>query len=274
MQDFDKGQSVEDAINTLAGNNQESMDAATFAQQQAMAQNQATAQNQDMSEARAAAAQAAAAAAYGKTQGYSMGGAAFNANGNPEAGQQNVSAADDAAVDADDELNMDEETDAEAMAAEISQLQGQVEILKQTVAGEHDKMLRALAEADNARKRAAQDVDRERKFALEKFVRSLLPVYDALEKALEYSDPNVEATKATLDGVQNTLDLFVKELNAFGVEVVDPTGKPFDPNFHQAVTMVPSPDVPANHVLNTMQKGFLLNGRVVRAAMVVVSKGV
>ena len=100
-----------------------------------------------------------------------------------------------------------------------------------------------------------------------------MPVYDALEKALEFSDRNNEATKATIDGIENTLTLFLKEMSSFGVEQVDPTGNPFDPNFHQAVSMVPSTDVPNNHVLNTMQKGFTLNGRVVRPAMVIVAKG-
>ena len=155
---------------------------------------------------------------------------------------------------------------------QVVDLQGKLDILKNTLASEHDQRLRAVAEADNVRKRASQEVERERKFALEKFVRALLPIYDALEKALEFSDRENEATKATIDGVENTLNLFLKELSGFGVELVDPTGKPFDPNFHQAVSMVPSTEVPNNHVLQTMQKGFLLNGRVVRPAMVIVAK--
>lgn len=244
MSDLEKQQSVEDAISTLEaskGNSQEQTDyAARMAQ--TYAQNQA----------------------------------AFNANGNPD--EQNVSTNVDPKELEDHDNNVEFveaepcQDESELLRQELSQLQGEVEVLKQTVASEHDKMVRAVAEADNVRKRAAQDVERERKFALEKFVKSLMPVYDALEKALEFSDRNNEATKATIDGVDNTLTLFLKELSSFGVERIDPTGQPFDPNFHQAISMVPSTEVPNNHVLSTMQKGFTLNGRVVRPAMVIVAK--
>lgn len=244
MSDLEKQQSVEDAISTLEaskGNSQEQTDyAARMAQ------------------------------TYAKNQ------AAFNANGNPD--EQNVSTNADLKELEDHDNNVEFveaepcQDESELLRQELSQLQGEVEVLKQTVASEHDKMVRAVAEAENVRKRAAQDVERERKYALEKFVKSLMPVYDALEKALEFSDRNNEATKATIDGVDNTLTLFLKELSSFGVERIDPTGQPFDPNFHQAISMVPSTEVPNNHVLSTMQKGFTLNGRVVRPAMVIVAK--
>lgn len=238
-------QTVQDALNTLAANSNE---------QDVMA--------------------AQKAQAYAQTAAQTKGGeahqtAAFNANGAPD--MQNVNVSFEQQPEQATEEVAEEE--GEAVMAELNELRGQVEILKQTVASEHDKMLRAVAEADNVRKRAEQDVERERKYALEKFVRSLMPVYDALEKALEFSDRNNEATKATIDGVENTLTLFLKEMASFGVEQVDPTGQPFDPNFHQAVSMIPSADVPNNHVLTTMQKGFTLNGRVVRPAMVIVAKG-
>lgn len=250
MQDNEK-QTVQDALNTLKANSTDRDEIAARMAAQAYANNAAMAQDAQPQQ-----------------------GAAFNANGAPE--EQNVTAANDA------EVQQAEIADAtpEELAAEVAKLQGensalsnQVHELTMALAAEHDKMLRAVAEADNVRKRAEQDVDRERKYALEKFVRSLMPVYDALEKALEFSDRNNEATKATIDGVENTLTLFLKEMSSFGVEPVDPTGNPFDPNFHQAVSMVPSTDVPNNHVLNTMQKGFTLNGRVVRPAMVIVAKG-
>lgn len=201
---------------------------------------------------------------------------AFNVGGNgPEIAADNEFLSDNAdsvpdlaAAENEEEI----ESDVSELQAEISNLRGQLEISSAESARFKDQALRALAEAENVRKRAAQDIDREKKFALEKFVRSLLPVYDALEKAVEMTDSENEATKATYDGVVNTLNLFVKEMSTFGVEVTDPTGKPFDPNFHQAVAMVPSTEVPSGHVLNTMQKGFLLNGRVVRPAMVIVAK--
>ena len=115
-------------------------------------------------------------------------------------------------------------------------------------------------------------VEKARKFALEGFVKSLLPVVDALDRALALSDRDNPATKATLDGVEGTLQLFLKELSNHGVERVDPEGQPFDPNVHQAISMAESATVPANHVLHVMQPGYLLNGRVVRPAMVVVAK--
>ena len=235
---------------------------------------------------------AAATAAYTQTQSYgSESKAAFNANGNPQDGDKNVANSSDPNFaelkeqyqqqgqslqedepDVDDDIDLDEEVDTEELEAELSQLRGQMEIIKKSYAAEHDKMLRAVAEVENIRKRTEQEIDRERKFALERFVRSLLPIYDALEQAMKFSDPNNEATKGTYDGVKQTLDLFLKEMSNFGVEVIDPTGKPFDPNFHQAISMFPDPNVPNGHVSSTMQKGFTLNGRVVRPAMVVVSK--
>lgn len=234
---------------------------------------------------------AAATAAYAQTQSYgaSDSKAAFNANGNPQ--EDNVAGSSDPnfaelkeqyqqqgqsiqedSPDVDDDLDLDDELDTEALEAEVNHLQGQLEILKKTAAQEHDKMLRAVAEVENIRKRTEQEIERERKYSLERFVRSLLPIYDALEQALKFSDPDNEATQNTYNGVKQTLDLFVKEMGSFGVEVVDPTGKPFDPNFHQAISMVPDPNVPNGHVCTTMQKGFTLNGRVVRPAMVIVSK--
>lgn len=235
---------------------------------------------------------AAATAAYAQTQSYggTTSKAAFNANGNPQDGDKNVansSAPNFAELEAqyqqqgqslqeddseDEDIDIGDEVDAEALEAEVNQLQGQLEIMKKTLASEHDKMLRAVAEVENIRKRTEQEIERERKFALERFVRSLLPIYDALEQALKFSDPENEATRDTYNGVKQTLDLFLKEMGGFGVELIDPTGKPFDPNFHQAISMVPDPNVPNGHVASTMQKGFTLNGRVVRPAMVVVCK--
>ena len=258
MQDFENNKSVQDAINTLEGAAGTAQDQADYAARKAQEYARAQAEANGIQQPR-----------FSKA-------AAFNANGDPT--DENVVSEDDMEDDDDTDYTQDDCDTVEATpvgddaAAIISDLQGQIEILKQTVASEHDKMIRAVAEADNIRKRAAQDIERERKYALEKFVNSLMPVYDALEKALEYSDRNNEATKATLDGVENTLALFLKEMQSFGVDQVDPTGQPFDPNFHQAVSMVPSADVPNNHVLSTMQKGFTLNGRVVRPAMVVVAK--
>lgn len=157
---------------------------------------------------------------------------------------------------------------------EIESLRAQIATLEAKAHEEKNKLMLAYADADNARKRAEQDVVRERKYGIEKFVKSLIPVYDSMEKALEYSDREDPATKNILDGVDATLQLFVKEMSNFGVEVLNPLGQPFNPEFHQAISMVESDQVAPNHVLAVMQKGIALNGRVVRAAMVVVAKEV
>ncbi len=154
----------------------------------------------------------------------------------------------------------------------IEGLKAQINALMQKSKADQDRLMLALADADNARKRAEADVERERKYALEKFVKALLPVVDALDRALELSDRTNPALKPTLDGVDSTMQLFLKELSSFGVERIDPKGQTFDPNLHQAVAVAPSDQVAPNTVIDVMQKGFLLNGRVVRPAMVVVSK--
>ena len=161
---------------------------------------------------------------------------------------------------------------ASVSQAEVESLRSQLKALEEKATAERDEMLRAVAEAVNGRRRAEADVEKARKFALEGFVKSLLPVVDALDRALALSDRDNPATKATLDGVEGTLQLFLKELSNHGVERVDPEGQPFDPNVHQAISMAESATVPANHVLHVMQPGYLLNGRVVRPAMVVVAK--
>lgn len=154
----------------------------------------------------------------------------------------------------------------------IEGLKAQINVLMKKSKADQDRLMLALADADNARKRAEADVERERKYALEKFVKALLPVVDALDRALEVSDHNNPALKPTLEGVESTMQLFLKELASFGVERIDPKGRPFDPNVHQAVAVTSSDHVAPNTILDVMQKGFLLNGRVVRPAMVVVSK--
>lgn len=157
---------------------------------------------------------------------------------------------------------------AENPEAEV--LSARVEELEQTLAETKDQAMRTAAEAQNVRRRAEQDAEKARKFALEKFVKELLPVVDSLEKALE--SMGNEASEAHLEGVSMTLKMQHDVLAKFGVEVVDPHGEPFDPQYHEAMAMVPNPDMEPNTVMEVMQKGYLLNGRLVRPAMVVVSQ--
>ncbi|WP_172117609.1 nucleotide exchange factor GrpE [Halomonas hibernica] len=153
---------------------------------------------------------------------------------------------------------------------EADVLAAQVNELEQNLAEAKDQALRAAAEAQNVRRRAEQEADKARKFALEKFVKELLPVVDSLEKALESMQD--DASEAHREGVSMTLNMQLGVLNKFGVESVEPQGEPFDPQVHEAMAMVPNPELEPNTVMEVMQKGYLLNGRLVRPAMVVVSQ--
>ncbi|RDB42593.1 nucleotide exchange factor GrpE [Halomonas sp. DQ26W] len=153
---------------------------------------------------------------------------------------------------------------------EAEMLAAQVAELEESLAEAKDQVLRTAAEAQNVRRRAEQEAEKARKFALERFVKELLPVVDSLEKALEAMGE--EASEAHWEGVSMTLKMQHDVLGKFGVEAVDPQGEPFDPQYHEAMAMVPNPELEANSVMEVMQKGYLLNGRLVRPAMVVVSK--
>jgi len=171
-------------------------------------------------------------------------------------------------------------TDEASLMDELTQANFRVEELEQALAAatakvdeQKDSVIRAAAEVDNIRRRAAIDVEKARKFALEKFANELLPVIDNMERALQGTDAEAEATKAVYEGVELTLKSFVGTVEKFGLTVVDPLGEPFNPEHHQAIGMQPSPDFPANTVMMVMQKGYILNERLLRPAMVMVSQG-
>jgi molecular chaperone GrpE len=145
----------------------------------------------------------------------------------------------------------------------------EVEMLRKELTLSEDKVLRALAEIENVRRRSAQDIEKAYKFALEDFAKSLLPVMDGLDKAFENYDP--QKNDAVLEGVALTLQLFTKTLLKFGVITVSALHQPFDPTRHEAVSMQPSADFPPNTVLVVLQKGYELNGRLIRPALVIVS---
>ncbi|MFX3658213.1 MAG: nucleotide exchange factor GrpE [bacterium] len=134
-----------------------------------------------------------------------------------------------------------------------------------------DQVLRAQAEAENTRRRAARDVENAHKFALERFSGELLPVIDSLDKAVEVAAAT-EGAGAIAEGVELSLKLFLGVLEKQGIERVDPAGEPFDPQRHEAMAMVPSPTAEPNSVIEVLQPGYLLNGRLIRAAKVVVAK--
>jgi molecular chaperone GrpE len=148
----------------------------------------------------------------------------------------------------------------------------QVETLQDDLAQARDVALRAQADAQNVKRRAEQDVEKARKFALERFCSELLPVVDNLERSLEAIDSDDEALKPVAEGIELTLKSFLDALRKFQIEAIDPQGEPFDPQQHQAMSMIENPDAEPNTVLAVMQKGYTLNGRLVRPAMVMVSK--
>lgn len=134
-------------------------------------------------------------------------------------------------------------------------------------------MLRARAEMDNVRRRAEQDVEKAHKFALEKFSSELLPVIDNLERALEVADKSNSELVSMIEGVELTLKSLLDVVRKFGVEQVAEVNVLFNPDVHQAMTMLPSEEHAPNQVMMVMQKGYTLNGRLIRPAMVAVSKG-
>jgi molecular chaperone GrpE len=148
---------------------------------------------------------------------------------------------------------------------EVASLQAELAALK-------DSALRAQADAQNTKRRAEQDIEKARKFALEGFAKELLPVVDNLERALEATRGGDAAVQAIAEGVELTLKSFLDALRKFHIEPVDPQGEPFDPNLHQAMSMVENAEVEPNSVIAVMMKGYTLNGRLLRPAMVMVSK--
>jgi len=137
---------------------------------------------------------------------------------------------------------------------------------------EREAVLRVKAEMENLRRRTELDVEKAHKFALEKFVNELLPVVDSLDRALEVADKNNADMAPMVEGIELTLKSMLDVVKKFGVEVIADTNVPLDPNVHQAIAMVESDEVEAGKVLGVMQKGYTLNGRTIRAAMVTVAK--
>jgi molecular chaperone GrpE len=156
------------------------------------------------------------------------------------------------------ETGSDEAGDPEAVLADL-----------QAKADENwERYLRASAEVENVRKRASRDVENAHKFALERFGRELLAVKDTLEMGLASEGVSIESL---LEGSNATLKLLATTMERFGIVMVDPEGEPFDPEFHEAISMQPSDSVEPGSVVTVVQKGYTLNGRLLRPAMVIVA---
>lgn len=169
-----------------------------------------------------------------------------------------------------------QQTDATENAAEadprderIAQLEAE---LAQLQNGVRDAQLRAQAEIENVRRRTELDVEKAHKFALEKFANELLPVIDSLERALEVADKANPELTSMVEGIELTLKSLLDAVRKYGVEVVGETNEPFNPDIHQAMSMMESEEVAPNHVMMVMQRGYTLNGRLLRPAMVAVAK--
>ena len=179
-------------------------------------------------------------------------------NGQPEQPEQQDNKHED-----EPELVVEAVEDAaEAIADPLEELQARAD-------ENWDRYLRAAAEIENVRKRASRDVENVRKFALENFGRDLLAVKDSLEMGIQAADK--ADAEALLAGKEATLKLLAATLGRFGIEELDPEGEPFDPEFHEAMTMQPSDEMEPGSVLTVIQKGYSLNGRLLRPAMVVVA---
>jgi molecular chaperone GrpE len=150
----------------------------------------------------------------------------------------------------------------------------EIDALRAEVDNHKDQLMRTLAEAQNVRRRAELDVEKAHKFALEKFARELLPVVDSLEKTVETTQKGEgEQLVIIREGAEMTLSMLINSLKKFNVEPVDPLGAPFDPQLHEAMSMVEQPTAEPNSVIAVVQKGYTLNGRLLRPAMVVIAKG-
>jgi len=193
----------------------------------------------------------------------------------PDAALTPEQLADEIVQQAEEQVEEQHEHAHEIMSEEqerINELELALATAQSTVIDQKDSVVRAKAEVDNVRRRAAQDVEKARKFALEKFAGEMITVVDNLERGLATIDAEAEEQKTTFEGINLTLQGLLAGLEKFGVKAIDPQDQPFNPEFHQAMSMQELPDVAPNTVIAVMQKGYELNGRLIRPAMVMVSK--
>jgi molecular chaperone GrpE len=148
-------------------------------------------------------------------------------------------------------------------------LEAQIRDAEKRAQESHELLLRVRADMENLRKRTQKDLENAHKYGIEKFVAELLPVMDSMEMGLAAEDVTVESLR---EGMELTRNMMQKALEKFGVEAVDPMNERFNPDHHQAMSMQPAADVEPNTVIGVMQKGYLLNNRLVRPAMVMVSR--
>jgi molecular chaperone GrpE len=192
---------------------------------------------------------------------------------NPD--QENVESTADQEVDTPETTTVEQQSapESEQPKDELSLLREQLEAAEAAAGMAKDELLRVQAEMQNLRRRTEQDIEKAHKFGQEKFSIELLSVMDNLERSSAAAEASEdEAVKAIKEGVELTLKGFIDCFKRFNIEPVDPLGEPFDPQLHQAMSIQETPDAEPNSVIAVMQKGYTLHGRVIRPAMVMVSK--
>ncbi len=188
--------------------------------------------------------------------------------------QAQATPGDDSANNMDDTLHDGSEFDVDAIVdgLDSTDLQNQVQALQLKMDAFRDQAARAAAEIDNVQRRAERDVSNAHRYGNDKLITALLPVIDSMVRAQEGVDSTDPQVTAMLDGVRMTLDLLESTLAKFGLEAIEPAiGDPFNPDTEEAMSMVPHPDLAKNSVVEVLQKGYQLHGRVLRAAMVIVA---
>lgn len=177
-------------------------------------------------------------------------------------------AAAEAAAEA---VEVPESEDAELS---VEELKKQLAKAEKKAADNWDKVLRIQAEMENLKRRTQKDLDNAHKYGLEKFAKELLSVIDSLELGIQAATSDVPEVVKLREGSELTIKQFEAVFAKFNIQAIDPIGEPFNPEFHQAMTMVPTADAEPNTVINVFQKGYVLNGRLIRPAMVVVAQAI
>lgn len=184
--------------------------------------------------------------------------------------------------DGDDRLTADADTENSETGSEAAEQSvedsaesedaglAELEALREQAAANHDRYLRAVAELENVRKRAARDVENARRYGLERLAQALLPVFDSMEAGLASAEQ--ASAESLLDGKRATMRLLNAALEQVGIKELDPHGEPFDPAMHEAMAVAPSDDAEPGTVLEVFQKGYSIHDRLLRAARVVVAK--
>ncbi len=168
-------------------------------------------------------------------------------------------------MDAADSLQSIDFNEYKKMSDQVTSLQREVEELQK-------KALLQQADMQNLRRRTERDVEEAHKFGTRKLLKDILPTVDSLVRALEGPEVDDPQIKNMREGILLTLEMLYKTLEKHGIVVIDPEqGEPFNPECHEAMSMVPNPELKSNSVIQVLQKGFELNGRVLRAAMVIVA---